>query len=808
MFEKMFELGILISVKDMFTPGFMKATAGMDVLQKQAAETQKRLDGFKSMAAVGAGITALGAGMAFGLVKAAESAGKLQTAVLGVANAMKLTKGQQAQLTNMSMTQGIQTAFSAVQTAQLYQAMSKGGFTNSMIFNKALSDQMIKFADVQYLSGNQDPQTTVTAATGMAHVYQLYHSKQLSGFLNTLNAALAHTHMGVDQFATQFRYFAGTANNKNVTAQQALMDEMFLSRMGVGGGGRSMGTSFNDFLMRMTGTASKAAQQAMVTAGFMQNGQSVFTTGKSGSFVGIPQAIKIMDAFKQRFGGNATTEDKLLQTIFGTQGLRVADALMTKNNGAANQYSLIQHQMGQTASVNTMQKAYNVAFFGQAKQAETTFEDIGQAFGQQLLPMLTKVLNVINQITGSILKWMIAHPAIVKVAAAITTVATAAALVIGPLMTAVGVIGYLKTSGIAASAISGIGEAFTGLGSTLLDVALGPVGIAIAAVILLYEAFSHNFLGIRTKTMQAWGYLKTETPKVWNSVQHVVTGVWAKISPTVDKAANAVWGSVKGSFTQVSAFVKKIWPEVSQITTAVWKFMHDFITAELQLVWIVVKTVAQGIWVTLQAAWTIISTEVKVAWALIVDVIKLAWTLVSGVVEIGLDLLTGHWKQTWVDFKNLLGTGWSEITKLFDDLWNGLGQIAASYVTAAAQWGSGIVTALWHGIQSLWPWLQHSFTTLLSDILPKWALKDLGLSVTASSVPTQASRSNYAQLSPGATGGGDIHIHNNIHPGAIQVTAAAGHETQAGNAVYSAITKRAVTASRSRGIRPATSFAH
>jgi hypothetical protein len=67
--------------------------------------------------------------------------------------------------------------------------------------------------------------------------------------------------------------------------------------------------------------------------------------------------------------------------------------------------------------------------------------------------------------------------------------------------------------------------------------------------------------------------------------------------------------------------------------------------------------------------------------------------------------------------------------------------------------------------------------------------------------------SSYAKLSPGARGSGDVHIHNNIHPGAIVVHAAPGQEAKAGNAVYSAITRQAVTASRSRGIRPATSYA-
>ena len=66
--------------------------------------------------------------------------------------------------------------------------------------------------------------------------------------------------------------------------------------------------------------------------------------------------------------------------------------------------------------------------------------------------------------------------------------------------------------------------------------------------------------------------------------------------------------------------------------------------------------------------------------------------------------------------------------------------------------------------------------------------------------------SSYAKVNSGAASSGDTHIH--FHPGAIVVHASSGNATQTGRDVYKGIVQQAKTSSRSRGVRPATSYAH
>lgn len=718
--ESAFELFVEIRAVDHYTSMFKQMAKLSEQYSKQFDATQKKMMQSKAMMAVGTGMAAVGAGMAAGLVKAAESAGKLQNAILGVSTAMKLTKQQQQELTNMSMTQGIQTAFSAVQTANLYKDMSQAGLTNSMIFNKSFSDEFIKFADARYVStnGQENPDTSVSDAVGMAHTYQLYTVQQLKPFLNTLNAALMHTHTTIDQFANQFRYFSNTASHTGISANSALMDEMFLQRMGVGGNGRSLGSSFNDFLLRMTGNASAAAAKAMQTAGFIVNGHSAFTDAK-GNFLGMQNAIKVMSDFNKRFGGNATTENSLLKTIFGIQGMRVAQSLISgKNGGAAEQYAIIQQQVNNSASVDSIQQQYNKSFFGQAKQAQTTFEDLAQVLGQQLLPLFTKILTVTNKITGALLKWSIAHPGLVKLAAITMTVVSAFLALSGTLMAMAGALRFINALGGFSAMLRVVGIAASGAMTSVLPL--------VAVSYLLYKAWTSNFGGIQQKTQKVLSWFKSQLPTITNGLNKVLMATGFEY--TTEQMNRGPNGKQMG-WTQTTKFQIPDWTKGLAAAIAAWKAVAVAIKlANSALGQFIIRMAVFAGRVALFVMWRSTIIAIRIAtmawsaaqWALnaamdanpIGAIIGLIALLSTGIV-----LLITHWKnviawlqKAWQWYKNL-GTNiqfvldllapfiaipaqiiahWSGIGKFFDNIGN--------HIKNALHW-----LGLWNGSSASTP---------------------------------------------------------------------------------------------------------
>lgn len=541
MFEKMFEMAVVISAVDRFTGPMMRAVAKtetmnkemkamkasmaglsgeelvaaearMAALQQQALKTEAALKSAKTMALVGGGVTVFGAAVAFGLIKAAEAAGVLETSMMGVKEALKLSNTEFNTAMNLSQTVGIPTIFSAEQVGGIMQAMATSGLTKQQVLNPDILRQYVDFADVQKQIKGEDPNNAVASAVGMAHMFQIYNTRQLTPFLNNLNAALLHTHESASEFATTFRYVAGQAKMGGMNAEQTLALTAWLGRMGFGHG--RGGTNFADFMTRsIYGSSGKKADSAMVQAGFVQNGHSIFENAQ-GKFVGIPAAVAIMQEFAKRFGNNANLMSPLLHSIFGTQGARIA--MMMASGGAGDQYTRVLGQIGNTATISQSQKDLNNTWQGQTKQLETTLQDIQQAFGRYVKPDLMPVLKTINRILGAVLHFEQQNPKMVAFIAIFLGVAAAAALVVGPLMLAFAAMKWMQASGFIEfiGRITGVSKLWAGV-QWLVNGAMdaNPIALIILGIAAL--------IGIIVLLVTHWKQVVTWIMAAWNWYQHL-----------------------------------------------------------------------------------------------------------------------------------------------------------------------------------------------------------------------------------------------------------------------------------------------
>lgn len=494
---KAFEVFVTFAAIDHLSGPMQKMARDMGVIGEQSEATQKRLAKFKNMAFVGAGITAFGGLMAKGLLSAADAAGKVQTSLMGVQAALKLNHAEYEKAGRLAQTVGLPTIFSQTDVASIMRTMGTAGLSKRQVLNAAILRRYVNLADVQAQLKHEEPSTVVSTAIGMAHMYQLYSAKQLTPFLNTYNAALLHTHDTAAEFGTQFRYIANQTRAMGVNAEGTMAITSWLGRMGFGGG--RGGTNFADFLRRsIYHSSGKSADTAMLRAGFVHDGHSVFETA-AGKFVGIRRATEIMQAFSRRFHGNSNQESPLLNKIFGAQGARVA--LMMTSGGAGEQYTRTIRQIQGTASINGTQEGLNKTWAGQTKQLATTLEDIWTNLGKAAMPTLLKIVESVNNVVGAVLKFTQTHPAVMRMVAIFAEIATAAALVIGPVMVFVGALGWLVTSGVVMAGLSVIGSAIGALVTPLLIVGAG--------VALLWQMWKHDFGHIREFTYGVIQSIKT-----------------------------------------------------------------------------------------------------------------------------------------------------------------------------------------------------------------------------------------------------------------------------------------------------------
>ena len=455
-----FQLGVMISVMDAFSSTLASYMSQMQRAKTMTESMQAAMGGYKMMFAVGAGITAAGALGADALLKMSQSAGKLQTAMLGVSTSVKMSRAQLNALTNEVQTVGIPTQFSSIQVAGIAQAVAQAGIPNTSAL-ASLLPEFVQFADVQAFKKGENPNTAAGLAMTMAHNYQLYSADKLAPFLNSLNSLLTHTNDTMSEVATAWKYASPTMKMLGVSPEQGLTAIGYLGRMGLSRG--RVGTDLRDFLQRLVmgaqgGETSRAGWAMLETQmGMPVTANSTPLVSASGKFVGWPQALKFFQQYARKMKGQGTLEIDTLNSIFGAQGGLVAQLLASGNSQAA--YNLISKQMGQSPGIASTQKQYNMTLQGQMLQFKTTLTDIGQAFGRQgVLAPMTGLLHAINDVLAAFLHLVQQHPLLDKFIGGFMMLATAAALIVGPMLMVAGAVGMLSLSMKAGALAEGIGQ--------------------------------------------------------------------------------------------------------------------------------------------------------------------------------------------------------------------------------------------------------------------------------------------------------------------------------------------------------------
>jgi TP901 family phage tail tape measure protein len=665
-----------------------KLKNAMNDYYDQQQKLQKTQGTLAKVGLVGVGVTGAGAAIAYGITKAAEQAAQFQTAIVGASAAMKLTNQEATKFSNMAMNLGIPTRFSAVETSQILNAMYTAGLTKQQVLNPAIAREYVNFADVQAYRKGENPEDAVHSAIGMTHLYGIYSSSQITPFLNQLNAVLMNTHDSISQFATTFKYVAGTAKNMGMNSQDALAATAWLGRMGMGSG--RGGTNLADFMrLSVLGAGSKAATQAMYQAGLVKDGHSVFTDAK-GNFVGIPQSVQIMQDLYKRYHGNMNELTPLIHTIWGVQGGRIAQLMMSP--GAADQYKMVQNEMRNSGSIDTIQESYNKTLSGQTRQLKTTIEDIVTQFGLQLIPVLTKVLGAINPILGAFLKFEQNHTGLVKVAAVFATIAASAMLVVGPLIMLASGIGLLATSlkagGIARTGLKLMGAPIKGAGS-LLGKAGGVVKGVAEDVSIGTKMYGQAAIKSATSALKSFGSAAANAAKSFGTLAASVGKSTIKsVGSAISSAGSALKSFGSNALNAAKAF-GTLALNVGKSTVALVANAAKTVavkTAQLAV------AAATRVWAAVQAGLDIVLSA---------NPISLIIIAIAALIAIVVVMIT-HWRQ---------------VISVVESVWDKIKQFASWIASAfvnlwhqAVDWGRNLIQGLWNGISGMAGWFVSQIT--------------------------------------------------------------------------------------------------
>ena len=526
-------LGVLLSWKDKASAEIKKAEAAINSLGQSADEaTEKaaRLElGFANLGKAGMGLTAFGAAGAATLYGITKAASTFEDALIDTMTMTGLTgdafKKMERELGNLAISMSTKFGMSGADiNKSFYQVLSSGAQAGTEQF-RALSESALMLAKTV----NMEPAIVVESLSDALHSFEMdvkNAGKMADVFFKT--SMLGAT--TVPQMAEAMKEASKVAVEMKIPLEDVAA--VLTGFAGKGIKGAEAGTAFRMVMTKLAAPA-KDAREALAKLGV-----AVYDSTTK-------EMRPILDVLADMKTGLAhvTHEEReaALKAITGEEAFAKLGGLLASDLSILEGWSkeLRAGGMLQTAFA---QKSQTLSFaFSAMKEG---LRNVAIALGQELMPILTPAIGKIALFAGKVREFLSAHPALTKTIVLFGAIATVAALVVGPILTVVGLIGALggipAILGMVSAGFVSLGSAAVALGG-LISAAFWPVTAIAAGVALLYLAFKTNFMGI--------GTIVTSAGKVvWSFFKGVWEGVKSALYPLV-AAFQMTWQALKEAFS-------------------------------------------------------------------------------------------------------------------------------------------------------------------------------------------------------------------------------------------------------------------
>lgn len=296
----------------------------------------------------------------------------------------------------------------------------------------------------------------------------------------------------------------------------------------------------------------------------------------------------------------------------------------------------------------------------------------------------------------------------------------------------------VKIAGII-SELGGLGGAIAKVGSTILGIVGGPVGLAITAIAAAVGAIItlwNTNEGFREGVISVWEGIQqvvsvaVEAVKavistlieffagvvenikvVWSGITEFFSTLWTNIVTVIQ----TVWSGVVAFFTTIAEGVKAAWNGVTEFFTTIFT---NAVTA-VQTVWSGIVTFFTAIWTGIQTVFSAVVeffggifsgavTAVQSAWFGITTFFSGIWQGIQAVFSVVASVLGGFFSAA----VSAIQSAWSGITGFFSGIWSGIQGIFSSVASVLGGFFGSAVSA----IQSVWSGITGFFSGIWGQI--------------------------------------------------------------------------------------------
>lgn len=466
---------------------------GLDDAEKRlkAAQRsiQKTADGFNAIGKrLSTYVTVPVAGAAAAILK---MGGDFESSMNKVSISTNGTAAELKALNDLALKLGKDTVFGATDAADAMDELAKNGLSARQILDGAAT------AAVSLASAAGTELTPASKAISDVMAQFKIGAKDLPAAVNQITGAVNQSKLDFVDFAGAIAQAGGVAGSlgvdfKDFNAVIAGTSSLFAS-------GSDAGTSFKTFLTSLPGN-SKPAIEAMK----QYNLQFYDAQGNMRSM------SEIAEELRTKLGGlNDQAKADVLKTIFGTDAMRTAIALMDQG---AKGIDTIKAKIAETdAAAQSAQRLKG--FNGQMEQLKGAVETLAITIAQSgilefVTTMVTSLGNFVDklaEVSPATLKWVtiiggiaaILGPVVIGLGAVVSAFGTLLP-VIGPVAAAIGTVVSVITAGI----IPALGSLIVALSPVLV-----PLAAVAAAVAGVYYAWKN------------WDWISTIVARLYNAVK-------------------------------------------------------------------------------------------------------------------------------------------------------------------------------------------------------------------------------------------------------------------------------------------------
>lgn len=220
---------------------------------------------------------------------------------------------------------------------------------------------------------------------------------------------------------------------------------------------------------------------------------------------------------------------------------------------------------------------------------------------------------------------------------------------------------------------------------------LGPVGLVIGAVVLLYTAWRNNWFGIRDVLTNVWNqyikpvfdalveWLEATFPgpmkairdtwqAVWNAVTSALETAWSAIRPILEAIADILETSVKFTVAAVETVWVIAWRAMLDVAQEVWAVLGPIIALVGSFLYEHIQRAIEALQPIWQAAWTAIQTAATAAWDRIQIALQAMRDFIALDLEERIEVFKNAWERAWTGIRDAVSKAWETIKQIFSNI--------------------------------------------------------------------------------------------------------------------------------------------